>query len=187
MLTVVRERVCFWPQARRDIVVEFDGDTPKQGPVGHIADRLLVSLFYIEVEDFLCSQTYLPVSIRCRLSSGHGLVDLLMRARQRNAQIHFSGQTSVLCPEDSWRDATRGKPFLRRIYLTISSPSDMVDIKISGLGSDTTSLSNCPYRLEALTDESPRNPKAGSVNYRSCITSTVDRLNVELYQFLKPL
>jgi hypothetical protein len=110
-----------------------------------------------------------------------------MRARQRNAQVHYSGQTSVLCPEDNWRDVTRGKPFLRRIYLPISSPSDMVDIKISGLGSDTTSLSNCPYRLEALTDESPGNLNAGIVNFSPGITNIVDRLNLELYQFLKQI
>ncbi|KAK4243347.1 hypothetical protein C7999DRAFT_18288, partial [Corynascus novoguineensis] len=161
----------FWPKARRDIVVEFDGDTPRR----ESPDMLLISLFYIEVEDSLCCQTYLPVLIRCRLPSGASLVDLLMRARQRNAQIHYSGQTSVLCPEDNWHDATKGKPFLRRIYLPVSWPSDIVDIKISGLGSATASLSNCPYQLEALADESPRNQSyacQGQVPFNQCSGSS---------------
>lgn len=149
-----------------------------------MADRLLASLFYLEAEDSLGSQILLPVCIRCRLPSGQTLVDLLMRARLRNAQIHCGRQTSILCPEENWRDAARGKPFMRRIYIPVSSPSDIIDIKISGLVSDTTSVSNCPYELEALMNESP-SQEAGIVDHRSLVINTIDFLGVQLHEVFK--
>ena len=107
-----------------------------------------------------------------------------MRARLRNARIHYGKQTFVLCPEENWRDAARGKPFMRRIYIPVSSPSDIVDIKISGLVSDTTSVSNCPYQLEALMNESP-SQKAGIVDHRSLVVNTIDFLDMQLHQVFK--
>jgi hypothetical protein len=175
---------CFWPTARCDAIVEFNGNSLRPELIGPMAGRLLASLFYIEAEDRLGSQILLPVCVRCRLPSGQALVDLLMRARLKNAQIHYGRQMSVLCPEKNWRDAARGKPFMRRIYIPISSPSDVVDIKISGLVSETMSVSNCPYKLEALMNESS-SQNAGIVDHRSLVITTIDCLNMQLHQVFK--
>ncbi|KAH6614552.1 hypothetical protein B0J18DRAFT_485592 [Chaetomium sp. MPI-SDFR-AT-0129] len=174
----------FWPTAGCDVVVEFNSNAPGLESARPIADRLLASLFYIEAEDRLGSQILLPICVRCRLPSGQALVDLLMRARLRNARIHYGRQTSVLCSEENWHDATRGKPFMRRIYIPVSSPSDIVDIKISGLVSEAMSVSNCPYRLEALMNESP-GQNTGIVDHRSLVIHTIDCLDMQLHRVFK--
>ncbi|KAG7289852.1 hypothetical protein NEMBOFW57_006229 [Staphylotrichum longicolle] len=79
---------------------------------------------------------------------------------------------------------TECMPFMRRIYIPVSSPSDIIDIKISGLVSDTTSVSNCPYELEALMNESP-SQEAGIVDHRSLVINTIDFLGVQLHKVFK--
>ena len=155
---------------------------PIQQPIKTIANRLLASLFYVELDDPFCSQYYTTFVIKCRLPPGPHLMDILVRARRQNSYIKFQGQSYVLCPEDTWQQVLNGKIFARRVSFTINSTSTVIDIQITGLVSEPTFLTDDPYTLNKILSKALLN-QSSQQQKKSRAEKMLDYMDLCLGQF----
>ena len=148
-------------------------------PITPLADKLIASLFYIEIDDPLCAQVFLSVVLKCRLPPGPDLVQLLKAAREKNAQIQHGKHHLVLCSDDNLRSVIKGNPFGRTFQIPIQAQSTNLDVTISGI-----SVSNCPYPVGSLIAESPGQQKFKAGDYRTNVIEMIDFLKLDLEQYL---
>ncbi|KAM3064677.1 hypothetical protein ACMFMF_011838 [Clarireedia jacksonii] len=123
--------------------------------IQNCAERLLASLFYIELDGlprFDRSVFVCRARILCRLNpSSKGLRVLAGRLRDKGARFHLDFHHAVLAfDSDIINDIEAGKSFSKFIVFRIRSLTDSVDIKIDGIVSRQRSISNCPYKVETL-------------------------------------
>lgn len=141
-----------------DIIVRYDGGSYTSGLLKSIASSLTASLFYLEllrVPSFYRSPDICHAVVRCRLPPGNALLSLLKKLEYEKTVLVFRGDeldyTKVaLCESYAMKRCRAGKPFLREVQIKANSLNSMLDISIQVSNGDSRSMSNCPYRLDAL-------------------------------------
>jgi hypothetical protein len=118
------------------------------------ADRLLSSLFYIEligVPVFDTGGFVCQVRIRCRLTpSQPALVELVDRLRSTGACFTYETRKIKCVNHQVYEEIKRGVAFSQHVQFDVQSLDEKLDIKIHEITRKPQSISNCPYMLQTL-------------------------------------
>lgn len=160
---------------RRDLCVRYGGGPYTQQYLGYVANKLISSLFYVELTKlpvFYKSPETCPINILSRIPPGDRLCSLLSYLQGVDAQILYRGseRTATLatfCTKTVLHECQRGKAFCRPLSVKLHSFSAFVDVQLIGLGESSYHISNCPYRLGDLVRDQGLDCAFGARNLRS--------------------
>ena len=120
-------------------------------------EALLASQFYIELVGlpqvdhvgFHCR-----ASVHCRMTpSSPAYHTLIQQLRKNRARFHYDYKSIPCVNKQLYDEAGRGIAFSRYIEFSVTSFSDEIDIKISGIIDGARSISNCPYKIQTLIQD----------------------------------
>lgn len=84
-----------WPSYKVDLVLAYSGGVYEEAYMEAAADKLVASLFYVELEDRLESYSgpkTVGVVLRCRLPAGPYLADLALRLHDGQVRVQYFGE-----------------------------------------------------------------------------------------------
>ncbi|KAH8909466.1 hypothetical protein BR93DRAFT_924444 [Coniochaeta sp. PMI_546] len=121
------------------------------------ADRLLASLFYVELiqlPKFFETTERAQVCLQCRVPSGAALVALISSLRRRRARVQYGGgslddKSEPLVSPSALARCQKGERFTRVLTIPVQSMSSVLDIRIDGVVGPQY-IGNCPYTLRKL-------------------------------------
>jgi len=121
------------------------------------ADRLLASLFYIElmqVPTFFEAAERAHVCLQCRVLPGAALIDLISNLRRRKARVHYGGdslddKSELLVSPSALARCQQGERFTRVFTIPVRSMASVLDVRIDGIVGPQN-IGNCPYSLGKL-------------------------------------
>ncbi|KAM7192215.1 hypothetical protein V8F33_008489 [Rhypophila sp. PSN 637] len=150
-----------WPFVRSDILVNYDGGCYAKDLITQISDRLISYLFYIELAAlprFDSVPQFISLRVRCRVSPGPALNDLVKKLYARQVNLFYRGDEvsytqAPVCTSDVIEICKNSQPFLKKITISLASMRSTIDIKIGTSDSQSQSISNCPYMLEKIISE----------------------------------
>lgn len=163
--TCAAEARLLWPGCKLDALLEFRGGEFTAKQITSAAEKLLASLFYVELEESpeFGSGPADPVVVRlrvqCRLPPGPSLMDFILRLRTRRCTLVSSGggppTVSEVCPDIVWDRVRKGLSFVRLLCVRATSPQAAIRVEIEGVlcvRAEATKrlVSNCPCMLERL-------------------------------------
>lgn len=134
------------------------------------ADRLLASLFYVELigvpvfdtVGFVCQ-----ARIRCRLMpSQPALLELVDRLRSTGARFSYENRKIYCVNYQVYSEIRRGVAFSRHVQFDVQSLDEKVDVKIHEITQEPQSISNCPYILQTLIHDQGLDCVFGSKDHR---------------------
>ncbi|KAH8587546.1 hypothetical protein B0O99DRAFT_399361 [Bisporella sp. PMI_857] len=192
----LREQDVIWSRQRKPVDVliclgENPGDPPPKIPsipciidqrylydadqnAVNGADRLLASLFYIELLavpqladiGFRCTG-----HIRCRLRSDTEAYQMLVtRLQKTKAHFYYAGQVVPCITNQIYNQMREGVSFSKYFELETPSLDTVLDIRIDGITKSIMSISNCPYILNTLIADQKLNCVFGSSERRRAYT-----------------
>lgn len=149
-----------WPGCKVDVVLAYSGGEFQHAQITLAADKLLASLFYIELEEMPEFLSEFPVSVgvllKCRLPPGPHLADLAARLRREQIRVLYHGeedpQEADLCPSVAWEDIRDGHPFRRLLYVRALSGGTVITVKVNSTSAPLKyqNASHCPFVLRDL-------------------------------------
>ena len=173
----VREQSCVWSRSEKDpdVFLFLGGSSGvlsasppwlqdhrrhlnSQDIIRQSADRLLASLFYIELVGvplyrdnvFVCKAL-----IRCRLLPSQPALEALVRRLHKcRANFYFDMQRISCVDDQLFGEVIRNnEAFSRQITFSVLSMQHSIDIKVDGITRRGRSISNCPYVLHTLIED----------------------------------
>ena len=133
--------------------------------LSHSTDVLLASLFYITLIGIpLLTEggLFCHAQIQCRLlPSSNTYQSLIRQLRERRARFYYHYQSIPCVNKQIQVEAEQGVEFSRYIELILFSLHDRIKIKIGGITTNATYISNCPYRLQQVIEDQGLNCRFG--------------------------
>lgn len=147
---------------RTDCAIYCNGDRYDNEQIKSIACSMVSSLFYVELPEmpsfYSCpEQVYLR--LLCRVPTGLPLVSLLYKLRLSQTTLLYKATTSKyvqeqVVTEESLRRCKEGRAFSRLIKVEVSSRTSKLDVKLCTKGFKPRDISNSPYILQDLIQDS---------------------------------
>lgn len=141
-----------------DVYARYDGGTYSTALLKSVSDKLITTLFYIELIQapaFYTSPERCRATVYCRIPPGHALLDLLYRLQHLDTHILYRGDelqyTEVPFLEPAiLRKCRAGEPFRKTIEVQAYSMRTLLDVRLSARNGLNNSISHCPYELQEL-------------------------------------
>lgn len=122
-----------------------------------IADRLLASLFYIELiqpPSLFGAAEGAHVCLQCRVPRGAVLIDLVSNLQRRRALVRYGSgslddKSELLVSPNALARCQQGERFTRVFTIPVRSMASVLDVRIDGIVGPQN-IGNCPYTLRKL-------------------------------------
>jgi hypothetical protein len=158
-----------------DVIIQCGEGSYTRSYIESISSKLLSCLFYIELETvprFYTSPEICAIVVRCRISPGHGLLDLLSRLQQINACFYYKGsegeeRKALICTQSVLENCRNYRPFCRQLKPATLSLNDAISIRMDGIDGNKHYISNCPYPLKKLVLDQGLETPFGSRQHNS--------------------
>lgn len=162
-----------------DVIIQCGEGGYTRSYIESISGKLLSCLFFIELETvprFYTSPEICAIVVRCRISPGHGLLDLLSKLQQINACFYYKSsegkeRKALICTKSVLDSCRNYRPFCRQLKLVALSLNTAISVRMSGIDGNKHSISNCPYPLKKLVLDQGLETPFGSRQHNTLFSS----------------
>lgn len=167
--------------ANPDVIIQCGEGSHTGSYIESISSKLLSCLFFIELETvprFYTSPEVCAIVIRCRISPGHGLLDLLSKLQHINACFYYKGsegkeRKALVCTKSVLDSCRNYRPFCRQLKVAALSLNTAISVRVDGIDGNKHSISNCPYPLKKLVLDQGLEAPFGSRQHSSLFSRDV--------------
>lgn len=135
---------------RHDFTISCNGSKLSRLHMKEISNKILSSLFYIELEStsMLTLSSRMSVNILCRIPSGKPLLNLISTLLRSG--IKFVYTDKAFCRVLDYSIPGIDEEFTLKLRANFQSLNDMIDIQLHDRNDYGYSISHCPYRVHDI-------------------------------------